>query len=222
MMYEEIPGKSCPAGTESETLSAVRSALLEVENEQPKRRQLFGGVQATKPGRAAKRVSKASRFNPLPSVERDEVREKGPGLLARLRLTERFKRLRSQMPKVNRKYALVVAFALIVLLKPLLVLSLLVLLAFVVAAFFLLVGGDKIWRGVMLALHQMSDKEPARALRIRKRLDSFAMNWDAFLDRFPDGTVDGLYMPDFQVLSEDEARNEALFARRMEHLREHG
>jgi hypothetical protein len=47
-----------------------------------------------------------------------------------------------------------------------------------------------------------------------------ADRWDRFLDRFPQGSVDSLYMPDFQAISHDEARDEARLKQRLERLRE--
>lgn len=45
------------------------------------------------------------------------------------------------------------------------------------------------------------------------------MKWDAVLDRFPEGTVDGLYLPDFGEMAEAEARHDAALDRRFDRLR---
>ena len=46
------------------------------------------------------------------------------------------------------------------------------------------------------------------------------MKWDAVLDRFPEGTVDGLYLPDFGEMAAAEARHDAALDRRFDRLRD--
>jgi hypothetical protein len=88
----------------------------------------------------------------------------------------------------------------------------------VVMAFYI-AGANQIWRGVILAIHDLSDRDPARAARFRKGLDAFACRWDQVLDWFPEGSMDRFYMPDFQALTIDEARNEQRLNERLAQLR---
>ncbi len=221
MSYTFIPGKSHPVGTEAETLNAVRSALTEFEDEKPVLPTVFGG----KP-RLVRR-SKAELFAPLAedddtgsSEKLSSLRERmgfngmieAPKRLAQLPIPERLKQM--SMPK--RKHVAFALMAALILIRPMWAFFAVLIVVSLVALAFFTLGAETIWRGVMLALHQLSDKDPKRAVRIRKRLDAFAVKWDTFLDRFPEGSVDQFYMPDFQVLSAEEARNEARFQNRME------
>ena len=45
------------------------------------------------------------------------------------------------------------------------------------------------------------------------------MKWDAVLDRFPEGTVDGLYLPDFGEMAAAETRYDEALDRRFDSLR---
>lgn len=221
MSYTFIPGKSHPVGTEAETLSAVRSVLTEVEEEKPTVKRLFSKAKPVM------RRSKAELFSPLADDEVAETPERVASLRSRMGFNEGFdasEKLRSlklpatlkNMPKPKRKHVALGVLAALVLFRPFWVLTAVLVLVVLCGLAFVAIGGEKIWRGVMLALHQLSEKDPERAVRIRKRLDAFAMKWDMFLDRFPEGSVDHFYMPDFQVLSAEEARNEVRFASRME------
>ena len=66
----------------------------------------------------------------------------------------------------------------------------------------------------------VSNRVEATTARLCSPLDDFAMCWDAILDRFPEGTVDALYMPDFGELAAADVRHDAVMERRLESLRE--
>ena len=70
-----------------------------------------------------------------------------------------------------------------------------------VAALFVVLGAERSWRLLNLLLARMERSNPIRATMWRHRLDRFAYRWDNFLDHFPNGMVDGLYMPDFQWIA---------------------
>ena len=63
-------------------------------------------------------------------------------------------------------------------------------------------------------------RHPSRSVELHRKLDNFAMKFDAFLDRFPEGTVDGLYLPDLGDLAEADQRHDEALDRRFETLRE--
>lgn len=211
MTYTFIPGKPHPVGTEAETLSAVRSVLTEIEEETAKPRTLFG-----KQPRASKR-SKAWVFAPLTeSADSYAAQERLASLRHGTSPMALIRAKAASLPLPKRKHVTLAALALLVALKPFWILGFIGIVLLLIALAFMAIGGETIWRGVMLALHQLSEKDPERAVRIRRRLDRMAVKWDGFLDRLPEGSVDGLYMPDFQVLSAEEARNEARFVNRME------
>ena len=106
-------------------------------------------------------------------------------------------------------------FALLVLLRPWLVVGLMFLLAFVVVGIFLILGYDGFWRRGMAIGRWYARRNPERSVEMHRKLDQFAVRFDAFLDRFPEGTVDGLYLPDFGDVAEAEARHAEAMERRL-------
>ncbi|WP_243266585.1 hypothetical protein [Sulfitobacter sp. DSM 110093] len=111
------------------------------------------------------------------------------------------------------------ALALLVVLRPLLMLGLILLTVFVTLGVFLALGYDGFWQRAMALGRWYTGRRPERAARIRARLDAFAMKWDAVLDRFPEGTVDGLYLPDFGEIAAADARHDEALDRRFDSLR---
>lgn len=111
-------------------------------------------------------------------------------------------------------------FALLVLLRPWLVIGLLVLSVIIMVGVFLIVGYDGFWKGVMKLGRWYSARRPERAAVLNARLDRFAMKWDAILDRFPEGSVDGLYLPDFGELAMADTRHAEAMERRLSDLGE--
>lgn len=120
------------------------------------------------------------------------------------------------------KHAVFAVFALLIVMKPWLVLGVLFLCLFVFLGVFLIVGYDRFWQGVMKANRWYANRRPARAAVLHARLDHFAMRWDAILDRFPEGTVDGLYLPDFGEMDQAEKRHDAALERRLAGLQNDG
>lgn len=112
------------------------------------------------------------------------------------------------------------AFALLVLTRPWLVFGVAVLFAIIFVGVFLIVGYDGFWKGVMKLGRWYAKRNPERAVLVNKRLDAFAMRWDAILDRFPEGSVDSLYLPDFGDLANADKRHEEAVDRRLAGLAE--
>jgi hypothetical protein len=227
MNYKPMPGQPHKVGSEAETIAMVRDVLTE----KPSQSSGFGDViqlrkrrKVTPPPFEAapvpSRESKVALFSPLvesdpAAPEADAPKAKKPAMHKPL--------LNRAKPglRVRPGYLLLGLFAAYALWQPMIAMIMVgVVLVLGIVAFATI--GEKIWRGVMLAMHDLAETDPERAVRIRQRLDRFAMKWDTFLDRFPDGTVDAFYMPDFQVLSQDEARREAKMNDRLERLRNEG
>ena len=61
----------------------------------------------------------------------------------------------------------------------------------------------------------MDARNPVRGVLLREHMDRFACGWDSSLDRFPDGMVDGLYMPDLQAMESAEAAHSYAMAQRL-------
>ncbi|WP_394415134.1 hypothetical protein [Sulfitobacter sp. 1A12126] len=91
---------------------------------------------------------------------------------------------------------------------------------FVALGVFLALGYDGFWQRAMALGRWYAARRPERAAALHARLDAFAMKWDAVLDRFPEGTVDGLYLPDFGEMAAAEARHDAALDRRFDRLRD--
>ena len=194
-------------------LSTIRTVLTEVEEEAPAPAKKRGGLFPRKGSKAFAPLAEAD-----PETETPARRTKAARLGTRL--APLVTALAGRARLIRRKHLLFAVVLCLMILKPhWFVLGAVGVAALIMAAF-LLIGAERIWRGVMLALHELSETDPGRAVRIRLRLDAFAMRWDAVLDRFPDGTVDGLYMPDFQVLSQEEARAEARLNERLQRISE--
>lgn len=89
---------------------------------------------------------------------------------------------------------------------------------FSVIGAFVLFGSERVWRAVSRILTRYEARAPRKAARLMARLDAFAVHWDAILDRFPEGTVDGLYLPDFANHKERAVEQEAMLADRLERM----
>lgn len=118
------------------------------------------------------------------------------------------------------RHLILASLMLVAFFRPWLVLGVLVLFTFVMVGVFLILGYDGFWLRAMAAARWYARRRPARAARLHAKLDRFAMRWDAVLDRFPEGTVDGLYLPDFGQMAQAEVRHDAALDRRFEKLRE--
>ena len=102
--------------------------------------------------------------------------------------------------------------------RPWLILGVLILSTLLIAGVFLILGYDGFWQRAMTMARWYAQRHPQRAAELHRKLDGFAMKWDAILDRFPEGSVDGLYLPDFGDAAAAEDRNNAVIDRRFSQL----
>jgi hypothetical protein len=135
--------------------------------------------------------------------------------------SRRFKLPQLQFQPSRKLIALTVFLAVLVL-RPHWVFLSMVLTLFVIMGAFVFLGADKVWRTVVRSLHFFAGRSPERAQRLVKGLDEFALRWDGFLDRFPDGIVDGLYLPDFQSLMDAQDQHDAVVDARLSRLQAEG
>ncbi len=240
MTYQPIPGQSHHP-SEEETMSVIRSVLTEAEEPAPSRKALRAAQKAQKmsaapmPAPAPDPKTETSRAFVEPTVDRT-VRRRASDLpeleewsdssapaprgnrigkvtaLARGHVEPAFAALRNFRP--STRHLAIVSMALLVVVRPhWFVISGVLIVALIVGSF-LILGSDRIWRGVLAWLNHVDRRDPERAMHMRVRLDRFACRWDAILDFFPDGMVDGLYMPDLQAMQNaDEAHTKAMAAR---------
>ncbi|MEL7133467.1 MAG: hypothetical protein AAGK77_13765, partial [Pseudomonadota bacterium] len=214
MKYTLIPGRSHQASDE-ETMSVIRSVLTE-EIETPKKPTNVGPAQT----KAAPKVESAPT---RPFVERTPPpapRRRGtddlPELSAasdipqksrpRARLASNVLRALGQMRRFQPtpRHLAIASAALLFALRPHWFLLGAIFVLLLITSVFLILGSERIWRGVQLWLDRIDARDSARAASLRHALDRFAWRWDSILDLFPDGMVDGLYMPDFQGMQQAE------------------
>ena len=115
----------------------------------------------------------------------------------------------------TRAHLVFAAFAALVLFRPWLVFGILFLTGFIMVGVLLITGYDGFWQGIIRISRWYTKRRPERAEAVYQKLDRFAVRWDAILDRFPEGTVDGLYLPDFGELATADQRHEEAMDRRM-------
>jgi hypothetical protein len=136
------------------------------------------------------------------------------------RLSDLWQRLMDYRP--TPRHIVLASLALLVLFRPGLVLGLLALAGLGLAALYVSLGHDGFWLRVLALWGWYARRQPARAAALRTRLERFALRWDALLDRFPGGTVDFLYLPDFEELAQRDHRHTETVERRLSDLNNSG
>lgn len=180
----------------------VRPARQQKPVAPPPRRE---APQAAKP---ANRSGAARKTMPAPAPEDAAQDTAAAGVKGRLT---------GYRPKA--RHILLVCVAALIVLRPWLILGLLVLSSIMMIGVFLILGYDGFWRRAMAVARWYARRRPSRAAVLHQKLDRFAMKWDSILDRFPEGSVDGLYLPDFGELAQADARHDAAMDRRLDKLR---
>lgn len=212
------------AGLDPTSLAAIRNLLAtepEVTPQPVKERQAAKAEAAFAPlpeqaepargsrkMRPAKATKKAAKRAAKPAPNRDGIVARAKAKVFGYRPTPR--------------HIVLACLALLIVFRPWLVLGLIFLSLFIMTVIFLILGYDGFWRRAMGLARWYARRRPARSAELHRKLDDFAMKWDAVLDRFPEGSVDGLYLPDFGDLAEAEARHDATLERRFDSLRENG
>lgn len=214
------PEADRPGGPEADldpdTLAGIRSLMAEAKKAPPRRATPAPEPTPETPQMTAAPVAAPEPPHPdLPPIAEPATDESAPraGLIARQRA-----KLLGFRP--TPRQVVLAGLALLVLFRPWLVVGIVLLMLFLLIGVFLVLGYDGFWRRAMALAHWYARRRPARAAVLHARLDRFAMRWDAILDRFPEGTVDGLYLPDFGDLAEADARHAAALDRRLDGLRE--
>ena len=211
------PRPTSDAPLDPEALSAIRSMIAEASAPVPP-----APAKDTAPVTPARTEQDASpSMRPLRDVElpplADPIPRKTPpvrrGLFGQARAWAKGWR-----PSARQIFW--TGLALLIVFRPWLMAGLLFLSVILLTVVFLALGYDGFWRRVLGLMRWYASKEPERAAKLQARLDAFAMKWDAVLDRFPDGSVDGLYLPDFGEMAAADARHDAALARRLDRLAE--
>lgn len=210
--------KSSPAGAEAvEKTARVRQKADAFPLLQPAEADAAGDMAAPKPKRGfslRRKVVESKTAAPKrpPSKQKANPDRGVGGTIA--------DRIRAYRPSPS--HIVLACLVLFVLMRPWLVLGLLFLFGFIVVGIFLITGYDGFWRGVVKTGRWYANRRPTRSAAIHARLDRFAVRWDSILDRFPEGTVDGLYLPDFGDLAQADVRHGEALDRRLAGLNEKG
>ncbi|MEM6304347.1 MAG: hypothetical protein AAF744_06475 [Pseudomonadota bacterium] len=207
---------------DAQSLAAIRDILSEdTAPAKPPRREKAQTPRAV-PEDAAPPVTSPPHTQldtPATSAQRPAPTEKQRVQTAADRIAGRLKAsIKGYRP--TPRHIIVAGAVLLVVFRPWLVLGLVFLFLFVFAGILLILGYDGFWRQVMRLGRWYARKHPSRSGELHRKLDRFAMRFDAFLDRFPEGTVDGLYLPDLGDLTEADKRHDAALDRRFDTLRE--
>lgn len=191
-----------PSGDDA-TLSAIRSVLTEP-------------VEAAAPVPKMERVSRLrSKADPVAKPVDESPNDIAADVEPKPSMMER---LRGISYRPSRKLVIWAVIVSLIVLRPhVFVIGTIVLLVSLGAAFAIF-GSEAVWSGVMRLFARYATYAPNRAARFATRMDTFALRWDALLDRFPDGAVDGLYLPDFQSLHKADERHAAVMSERLARL----
>lgn len=230
MTYTPIPGKSHSIGSETEVLAMIRDVLTEEPEKSPDRRTkapIAAKIQARKEEAVAIEDATAVKAAPAQAAsardvfpDLDDPSKEGLPLFStrgraiyRVGAAARFMKERFKI-----KHAAIAACLLLFYLKPHWIVFGALLSILIFGSLLMLIGMDRIWETVVRWLEVLDDRNPAKAAKWRVRLDRFAERWDRILDIFPDGTVDGLYLPDLQSMQDDKARHAARVEERLSRM----
>ena len=161
---------------------------------------------------------KAAALGQAPKAQSPEI--KTPRRVEPAASVGLIEKVRSYRP--TRAHLVFAAFAALILFRLWLVFGILFLIGFIMVGVLLITGYDGFWQGIIRISRWYTKRRPERAEAVYQKLDRFAVRWDAILDRFPEGTVDGLYLPDFGELATVDQRHEEAMDRRMAGLSENG
>lgn len=205
------PGKPArPAPLDADSMAAIRAMMAEAAPAAP-------APEPEAPIEAAPDVATAPRT--MARVSRAELpplAAPAPEAPPKPQRDKRLARLAAWRP--TPRQVVWTGVVLLVLFRPWLVMGLLFISVILVTGLFLALGYEGFWRRVLGLMRRYAGRQPERAARLQARLDAFAMKWDAVLDRFPEGTVDGLYLPDLGEMAAADARHDAALARRLDRL----
>ncbi|MCX7561874.1 hypothetical protein OS190_20115 [Sulfitobacter sp. F26204] len=212
-----------PSELDPEALAAIRNLL---ETESAVAPQPVAERQAEKASRTAAVAPETTRVptqqrrhdpltppEPAPKAKPSPAASIEGGRVARLKAS-----ILGYRP--TARHLVWASVGLLVVLRPWLAVGLLLLTLFTLTVIFLILGYDGFWQRAMGLARWYAGRQPKRAAVLHRKLDAFAMKWDAILDFFPEGSVDGLYLPDFGDLATAETRHDAALERRFANLSE--
>lgn len=160
-------------------------------------KQDAGAPAIPAPGDVARKVFRLPR---LPKIDVSKV----PTPKMRKAPTKKSESAAEPVRFLEKRHIVALAAIVLVAFRPGLVAAAVFLWFFLVVGMFLIFGADRIWRAMSWAVKSYRARNSEGADKLLDWLDGVAVRWDAVLDRFPDGMVDSLYMPDFANLENHE------------------
>ncbi|PTX62599.1 hypothetical protein C8N31_11819 [Sulfitobacter mediterraneus] len=208
LLVEEVPDD--PAVIAAAATEAYRKAPEPEPETERRAAQAFPDLAESAPAQPSKK-SRFKRAKPARAATKPQRAGSG-----------RMDALKAQITgyRPTPRHILLASAALLIVFRPWLVVGLVLLALMLLGLTFLVLGYDGFWLRAMGAARWYANRNPDRAGELNRKFDTFALKWDAFLDRFPEGTVDGLYLPDLGDIAQRDARHEEVLDRRMQNLRE--
>ncbi|MEP6067770.1 MAG: hypothetical protein ABJ246_18165 [Paracoccaceae bacterium] len=204
-MYTPISGKAQDAPTESEARTLIRDAIDTVD-------ETFVSKARTR---------SYNKRAQLPSLL-DEEAERGASEKHSKSLPTQAKAVSAHfgrgLSRIRRKHVWWGASLATAYWRPFLFLGIVCSILFLIALAFLLIGAERIWKGVILAIREIESRNPHKAHRMRVKIQTFSDRWNGMLDRCPDGWVDGFYMPDLRALETQDLDHATTVAERLRRL----
>lgn len=81
---------------------------------------------------------------------------------------------------------------------------------------YFIMGYDAFWRQFFRPVSWYVGRFPDRAAHVHRSIDRFAMHWDLILDRFPEGSVSALYLPDVNAIAPVQTGTNTVFDLRLD------
>ena len=204
-MYTPISGKAHDAPTETEARLLIRDAIDTTD-------KTFASKTRKKSFR--KRGNLPTLLNE--DAENDAVARAPSAVPKQAKAAS--KRFGLGLSRIRRKHIWWAGIFVLAVWQPILLASIVGVTAFLILLAFLLIGAERIWKGVIVAIREIESRNPQKATRMRGRIQGFSERWDRVLDRCPDGWVDGLYMPDLKALETQDLDHATAVAERLRRL----
>lgn len=115
----------------------------------------------------------------------------------------------------TKKHIAIAAAVLLVWFRPWLVFGLIFLALIALVGTFIGLGADRFWHWVAKHTQLYARRFPKKAAKWGPKLQRMRAKWNSWMDKLPDGTVDGLIVPDFNEMKARDDHHEEAMARRL-------
>ncbi|WP_295314855.1 hypothetical protein [Roseobacter sp.] len=125
-------------------------------------------------------------------------------------------RIRAYRPE--RRAILVTSAVLMLLLQPVFVIGWGVLFGILFVAFYLIVGEERFWKGVISQFRRYARRHPDAARRLKLRAWVLSRRWDRYTAILPDAAADMLRSPDLRAMIVADQKHAAALSERLNRL----